>query len=197
MTLLEVLLAITILAVIVVVLVASLRVGVQAWEAGERRAAAQQEVRAIVELLTEALSAAYPYRGPSGDGAERVVLFEGEGEEVHFVTTAPPLLLDAPAAPFHAVTLRRTDDDQLRLVERLVPTDEPFGDRPSVVLSRTVSALKLEYRDDQGAWQPRWEKRNNAVPTAVRVELTIHQAGQAAGRSAAFVVPLALGKRAA
>jgi general secretion pathway protein J len=194
MTLLEVLVAITILAVIVVVLVASLRVGVQAWEAGERRAATQQEVRAVIELLTEALSTAYPYRGRFGEGLERVVLFEGDREEVRFVTTAAPLLLDAPAAPFHAVTLRHTDGGELRLVERLVPTDEPFGDTPSIVLSRAVTGLTLEYRDDQGAWQSHWEKSHNALPTAVRVELTMRQPGQAADRAAAFVVPLALGK---
>lgn len=194
MTLLELLIAFTILAVIVVVLVASLRVGVRAWEAGERRAAAQQEVRAVIELVTEALSAAYPYRGRFGDGLERVVLFEGAPEELRFVTTAEPLLLDAAAAPFHAVTLWHTDDGTLQLVERLVPTDEPFGETPSVVLSRAVAGLKLEYRDDQGAWQSRWEKSKNAVPTAVRVELTMRQPGQAADRAAGFVVPLALGK---
>ncbi len=196
MTLLEILLAFTILAVIVVVLITSLRVGVRAWETGERRAASQQEVRAMIELLTEALSTAVPYRGRLGDGLNRVVLFEGERDEVHWVTTEPPLVLDAPAAPFHAVTLRYTSDGELRLTERLVPAEEPFGDTPHIVLSRSVSALRLEYRDDQGAWQSRWEKATNALPTAVRVELTIREPGRGNERTAAFVVPLALGKGA-
>src|SRR5262249_39689024 len=52
MTLLEVLIAVTITAVIAVLLVTSLRVGVRAWETGERRAAGHQEVRAVIELLT-------------------------------------------------------------------------------------------------------------------------------------------------
>ncbi len=193
MTLLEILIAFTILAVIVVLLVTSLRVGVRAWEAGERRAVSQQELRAIVELLTEALSTAVPYRGRLGDGLERVVLFQGEADEVGFVTTAPPLVLDAPAAPFHAVTLRYTGEGELRLVERLVPADEPFGETPYVVLSRTVATLRLEYRDEEGLWQSRWDTSKNAVPTAVRVELTVREPGRG-DRAATFMVPMALGR---
>jgi general secretion pathway protein J len=192
MTLLEVLIAVTILAVIVALLVTGLRVGVRAWEAGERRAASQQELRAMVELLTEALSTAVPYRGRLGDGLDRVVLFEGDADEVHWVTTAAPLVLDAPAAPFHAVTLRHAGEDELRIAERLVPTDEPFGNTPDVVLSRAVTKLKVEYRDQEGLWQDRWDKTKNALPVAVRIELTIREAGRGS-RVATFLVPIPRG----
>jgi len=194
MTLLEVLVALTILAVIVSVLVAGLRVGVRAWEAGERRVTAQQEVRAVIELLTEALSAAAPYRGRLGDGLDRVTLFQGERDEIRFVTTAPPLVLDVPAAPFHAVTLRRTDEDHLRLVERMVPADEPFGDDGArAVLARSVTAFKVEYRDGQGLWTERWDPRDSGgLPNAVRVALTVRERGRDE-RTETFVVPIALG----
>lgn len=197
MTLLEVLLAFSIFAVIVVVMLAGLRVGVRAWEAGERRAAVQQEMRAVIELLTEALSTAYPYRGRLGGGLERVVLFVGEAAEVRFVTTAPPLALDAPAVPFHAVTLRHTAENELRIVERLVPAEEPFGDSPHTVLSRSVTGFRLQYRDDQGLWQDKWSGQTTAaLPSAVRVELTLRERGRAE-KTATFLVPIALGKVAA
>jgi general secretion pathway protein J len=198
MTLLEVIVAITILSVIVGVLLAGLRVGVRAWEAGERRAAAQQELRAVIELLTEALATAAPYRGRLGDGLDRVTLFQGESEEIRFVTTAPPLMLDVPAAPFHAVTVRRTSDDQLRLVERMVPADEPFGqDGARAVLSRAVTGFKVEYRDGEGAWVDRWDPRNTrGLPSAVRVALTVRPKGQNE-RTATFVVPIALSRAGA
>ncbi len=195
MTLLEVIVALTILVVIVTVLLAGLRVGVRAWEAGERRVAAQQQLRAVIELLTEALATAVPYRGRLGDGLDRVTLFQGESEEIRFVTTAPPLVLDAPATPFHAVTVRRTNEDQLRLVERMVPADEPFGDDGArAILSRSVTAFKVEYRDGQGAWMDRWDPRNaGGLPSAVRVGLTIRERGQAE-RTTTFLVPIALGR---
>lgn len=196
LTLLEVLLAVSILAVIVVVVVGSLRVGLRAWEAGARHATVQQEIRAVVEMITEALSGAYPYHGRLGGGLERVVLFQGEPQEVRFVTTTPPLALDAPATPFHAVTLRRTDENHLGVVERLVPAEEPFAEGPQTFLSRSVSALRLEYLDDRGAWADRWDgKTAKALPAAVRVALTIRAHGRSEAIPA-FVVPIMLGKRA-
>ncbi len=196
MTLLEILVALTILAVIVVVLVSSLRVGIRAWEAGERRAAIQQELRAVMELLTEALSTATPYRGRLGGGLDRVVLFEGAPDEVHFVTTAPPLVLDAPAAPFHAVTLRRTGEAELWLAERLIPADEPFGDSPRTVLARAVTTFKLEYRDSQGVWTDQWDPRNaGGLPSAVKIELTVEDRTRGK-KTTTFVVPIPLGRTA-
>ena len=195
MTLLEVVLAVSTLAVIVVVLAGTLRVGLRAWEAGQRQAALQQEARAVVELVTDALSATYPYRGRLGGGLERVVLFQGEADEVRFVTTASPLALDAPAAPFHAVVLGHTATDRLRMVERLVPAEEPFAtDGPQATLSRSVTALRLSYRNETGAWLDSWDGKAAAgVPTAVRVELTVRARGRTQPL-APFVVPIALGK---
>jgi len=194
MTLLEVILALAILAVIVVVLVTSLRVGVRAWEAGEERAALQQEIRAVVELLTEALSAAYPYRGRLGGGLERVVLFQGEADEVRLVTTAPPVGLDAPAVRFHAVALGPATEDGLGVVERLVPAEEPFGKDPRTLLSRVVTGIRLRYLDETGVWQERWDGRTAAgLPLAVRVELNLRE-GARADAVPAFVVPIPLGK---
>ena len=65
-TLLEVILAVSILAVVVVLATAALRVGLRAWESGQRRADLQQESRALVELVSEALAGASAYRGRSG-----------------------------------------------------------------------------------------------------------------------------------
>lgn len=197
LTLVEVILAVSTLAVIVLLLAGTLRVALRAWESGQRRADSQQELRAVVELLTEALAAAYPYRGRLGESPERVVLFVGEPEEVRFVTTAEPLALDAPAAPFHAVTVARADTDRLRVVERLVPAQEPFGEGPEAVLSRSVTVFRLQYLDETGAWLDRWDGRTAAaLPSAVRVELAVRIGARVQGVPS-FVVPLALGKRAA
>jgi general secretion pathway protein J len=193
-TLIEIVLAVSILAVIVLLATSALRVGVRAWEAGQRRVDVQQESRALVELLSEALSGAYPYQvRPDGPSPERVVLFEGEAEEVRFVTNAPPLVLDAPAAPFHAVVLGRKGDEGLRLVERVVPAEEPFAAGTERVLSRSVTRFSLAYRDETGLWQERWDgKGAKGIPTAVRIELGIGTA-----RAAPLVVHLPLGKRTA
>ena len=192
-TLVEVMLAVSILAVIVLLATAALRVGLRAWEAGQRRVDLQQESRALVELVSEALAGASPYQGRLGLNPERVVLFEGEPEEVRFVTNAPPLMLDAPVAPFHAVVLGRKGQDALRLIERLVPSDEPFAPGPERVLSRSITRFSLAYRDESGTWQERWDGREaGGLPTAVRLELAI---GGLVRSAPAVVVALPLGRR--
>lgn len=195
MTLVEVVLAMAILGVIVVVVAAGLRVGLRAWAAGEAHAAAQQEVRAVVELVTGALSAAYPYRGRLGGGLDRVVLFQGEAAEVRFVTTAAPLGLDAAAAPFHAVALGDAEADHFALRERVVPAEAPFEGGAQVVLSRAVTGARFEYLDDTGVWRPEWDgQAAGGLPVAVRVELSLRPGSRVAAVPA-FVVPIPLGKR--
>jgi general secretion pathway protein J len=191
-TLIEIILAVSTLAVVVLLATSALRVGLRAWEAGQRRADLQQESRALVELVSEALAGAYPYQGRLGLSPQRVVLFEGEPDEVRFVTNAPPLVLDAPTAPFHAVVLGRKGTEGLRLVENPVPAEAPFGDGPERMLSRSVARFTLAYRDERGAWQERWDgKEVGGLPTAVRVELVV-----GAGRTApAVVVHLPLGRQ--
>jgi general secretion pathway protein J len=194
MTLLEVVLALTVLAVVVVLLSGGVRVAVRAWEAGERQVAAQQETRVVVEIVAEALASALPLRGRVGESPERVLLFEGEPEALRFVTTAAPLGLEPADAPFHAVTLARGSAERLVMGEKLLPATEPFTGGVETTLARAVSSLRLAYRDGEGTWRDRWDARaEGGLPTAVRVELALGGAG-AARAHPPVVVPLALGK---
>ena len=192
-TLIEIMLAVSILAVVVLLATAALRVGLRAWDAGQRRADLQQENRALVELVSESLAGAFPYLGRLGQNPDRVVLFQGEPDEVRFVTSAPPLALDAPVAPFHAVVLGRKGEDGLRVIERLVPTDDPFAPGPERVLSRSIARFSLAYRDESGEWQDTWDGREaGGLPTAIRFELAV---GSLARTIPAVVITLPLGKR--
>jgi general secretion pathway protein J len=193
-TLVEVVLAVSIAAVVVLLATAGLRVGLRAWESGQRRADLQQESRALVELISESLAGTFPYRGRPGLSPERVVLFQGEPEEVRFVTSAPALTLDAPATPFHAVVLGRKGDDALKLIERLMPADEPFAPGAERVLSRSVTRFTLAYRDENGAWQEKWDAREaGGLPTAVRFELAV---GTLARTAPAVIIALPVGTKA-
>ena len=110
------------------------------------------------------------------------------------MTSAPPLTLDAPIAPFHAVVLGRKGQDTLRLIERLVPSDEPFAPGPERVLSRSVTRFTLAYRDEDGVWQEQWDAREaGGLPTAVRVELAVAGLPRT---TPALVVMLPMGKQA-
>jgi general secretion pathway protein K len=78
------------------------------------------------------------------------------------------------------VVVRRVDEE-LRLSERLLPTEEPFADAEPSVLSRSVTALRLQYLDESGEWQDAWNGAEaGGVPRAVRVELSIRARGRTA-----------------
>lgn len=194
-TLLETLLALAILGVLVTLLLASLRVGVAAWEGGEARAEAQQRLRAVTEHLTETLTSAYPYQvRPEGQQAA-VVLFEGRPHEVRFVTAAPPLTLPGHIA-FHAVTVAWSEGEGLTLTEKPLPAEAPFAEGARLVLDPQVSALRLSYRAESGAWRETWDGvEAKGLPTAVRIELAVRFRNRTAALPL-LVVPLPLGKRA-
>jgi prepilin-type N-terminal cleavage/methylation domain-containing protein len=162
-TLVEVILAVSILAVVVLLATAALRVGLRAWEAGQRRADLQQETRALVELVSEALAGASEYHGRLGQNPERIVLFQGEPEEVRFVTSAPPLTLDNPVAPFHAVVLGRKGQDALRLIEVVLDSRSRRGEHPVPVGHSSARLPDGPVRVVAGTAARRW------VPTAVRL----------------------------
>ena len=64
-TLIELVLALSILAIMVTILFGGLRVGLRAWERGEAKASSLQRSRSVTQLLEEALGGIYPYTGLS------------------------------------------------------------------------------------------------------------------------------------
>ena len=65
-TLLELLLALGIVAVLVVIVSGGVRIGLTAWQRGEERTAKLDRARSLVVLLEHALAGAYPYRVSTG-----------------------------------------------------------------------------------------------------------------------------------
>jgi prepilin-type N-terminal cleavage/methylation domain-containing protein len=61
-TLLEVIIAITILSLIMVIIGSAFRLGIQAWGRGEKETEDGQRLRALSSLLSQQLKSIYPYR---------------------------------------------------------------------------------------------------------------------------------------
>src|SRR5215475_2491121 len=97
-TLLEMLIALTIVAALVTIALAGLRVGMAAWGQGEERAEAHQHLRSLAFVLGRSLGATYPYRGAFGNTPESVLLFRGTENRVEFVTQSPAFPFAVPIA---------------------------------------------------------------------------------------------------
>ena len=183
-TLVEVVIALTIVATLLVVMFGSLRVGLAAWQRGDERAEVLDRARSITQIVTRTLGAAHPYMSSAQGGEAARLLFEGTPDRVAFVTAAPPFPTAAPIA-FTAVALSQDAGPAPGLAVRQasLPNAVPFdrGLQPALV-EGTVGDVRFRYlRESDRVWTERWDAaQENALPLAVEVTLTIVQAGRGA-----------------
>jgi general secretion pathway protein J len=193
-TLLEVLIAISIVGALLVIAFGGLRVAVAAWHQGEARVEAHQHARAVAYTLTRALGAAYPYRATKGLSPEAVVLFDASETRLEFVTQAPPLPLQAPIA-FTAVgiTLEEGETPGLVVRERALPNLEPFTEGTVVLRDPSVTSLAFKFLTEDGSWVDTWNGEDaKTIPQAVQLRL-----GVTLNRRAQTMPPMTVTLRAA
>lgn len=185
-TLIELMLAITIFAMIVGVIFSAFRVGISAWQGGERDIVFQQSMRATAELVFREISGTYPYKITPGtmDEHTNFSAFFGSSDSLLFVSNATlqnriggvsliefwvddeqGLMLGEASALFtnyedmRAINLR--DDEQAQVVSAWVKTI-------------TFRYFKREETEDDGVWQEQWDPRNSVdhdLPIMVEVNL--------------------------
>jgi general secretion pathway protein J len=180
-TLLELVLALSIVAAMLAIAFGGLRLGVRAWQRGEERTETLQHARSLSALFAQSLGGTMPYLGPAPAGAQPDVLFQGEADRISFVTVSPPFPLQAPIA-FTAVTLSIDEGDRpgFAIREKALPNDEPFEQTTPVLVDPSLTALKFRYlRDAEGSWEDRWDgAQERSLPRAVEVTVTALVGGQ-------------------
>ena len=149
-TLLEVIIALSIVGMLLVIAFGGLRVAL---------------------IVARGLGAAYPYVATRGLSPERVVLFAGAERRIEFVTQVPPFPLAAPIA-FTAVVIALEEGEEPGLVirERALPNRDPFTDAAVMFRDPSVTTLALSYMDAGGGWKDEWDgEAEESIPRAVKV----------------------------
>lgn len=173
-TLLELLIALGIVAALLAVLLGGLRVGLAAWRQGEDRAEAHQHLRTLAELLSHSVAGTFPYRMAPQPGGTPVIQFRGEEQRLAFVTLTPPFPFAAPIA-FTAVVIAHEGGDRpgLRVTEKALPNLEPFESATPVLADPAVTGMSFRYLRPGGGWEDRWDgSREGGLPQAVEIRLT-------------------------
>jgi general secretion pathway protein J len=169
-TLVELLIALTIVGALLAIAFGGLRVAIRAWERGEERAESHQHIRSIAMILARAVSATYPYRASRGEGPDPVVLFAGTDKRIEFVTQSVPFPGPSPIA-FSAVVfeLDESGESGLAVRQRALPNREPFSKAEVVYRDASVTTLKFEYLDEE-SWRDSWDAgETRTMPKAVKV----------------------------
>jgi general secretion pathway protein J len=181
-TLLELLVAITLLGLLMAALLGGLRLGARVWETGEARRDAGARVQVVQDFLRQRLAGALPFEVTMlAEGGRPEFAFRGTGDEVRFAGALPEQL--GAGVYLMQLTLAAGGDDGERrdLVLRWQPLDLEGGsaDHPPEpeerVLVEGVEALELAYfgaLDPREApdWWPEWTQQD-AFPGLVRVQL--------------------------
>lgn len=174
-TLLELLLALSIVGVLLAIAFGGLRMGIMAWTRGEDRAEAQQHDRGLSQILVRTVGSAYPFQGPLGEAPEKRWLFKGQEHRVELVSQTPPFPGTARAA-FTAVVISLEDDSQGRALvvrQRVLPNREPFTKAEVVLRDPAIQGLDLSYLTSEGSWTESWDAdEEKKLPSAIRIRFS-------------------------
>ncbi|MBI5739482.1 MAG: prepilin-type N-terminal cleavage/methylation domain-containing protein [Nitrospirae bacterium] len=180
-TLLELIIAITILTMITLIIGSGFRLGIQAWEKGEKATGEAQRLRVLSSLFSQQIASIYPYRMKLEDEDEPVVVFKGEPDSMVFVTT----LANSSFGGFKWVKYIYRDGDLL-YKEGLLPDKklEEHIKKDEEIIDPGIGEVTFAYRDVEGDWEDEWDY-GKELPAAVRVELPDRQP---------FVIAVPMGK---
>jgi len=179
-TLLELTIALVLLALMSAMLFGSLSFAGRSWDGGETKATQVNEMRQTEEFLRAQLGSQYPLRVKKV--GEFPLQFAGERNEVRFAAALPSRVAEGGIYFFRLAVVR--EDDKSRLVQyRVIPdpasTDAPnFNDASRSVLADGIAELRISYfgRDsgavatDAPTWRDRWDDPQQ-LPLLVRIEV--------------------------
>jgi len=166
-TLIELMVAITLLALIVAILYGAFFLGHRAAEKARVRFDKSQTLRTVGEYLGTLIRSAYPYRS-SGEGS---VPFSGEKEQLSFVS-AVSMGVEGRGVSKIILSWNGGSGD-VTLVEEAPVWAEGHGN--TVTLWKGAEDLTLEYldsEDDEERWVNEWDgESKKSLPRAIRVSL--------------------------
>jgi general secretion pathway protein J len=174
-TLVEMLVAITLLSLLSLALTAGLRLGIDAWTRGSAHSDQLSRTLAVQGLIRDVMGQTYPYV-PSGDPTRRYVDFEGTDESVALLAPAPVALIAVGRARFRLFIARHDGLSDLIMTSR---PELALADAPSTTQQKTLLAgaasIAIDYfgqlrSETRAQWHDRWIEQP-ALPQLLRIQV--------------------------
>ena len=173
-TLLELVVAITLMGLVLVVLYSGLRLGMNGWDSGEQRAEATNRLRLVQEFLRRQLAQSMTVY-QTNDEQERVVVFAGQANTIEFVA---PMLAQLGQGGLYRVRVEASDGRLWIRWRPYLPADPSAGEERETELLDGVSAVEWAYfgpegdDDSQPQWRSDWTSPERR-PVLVRLNLNL------------------------
>lgn len=174
-TLVEVMLALSIFAVMGAILYGAFSLSHRAVDKSQASFERNQQQRSSVDLLGSYIRSTHPYRPSPQDAA---VFYDGQEDELTFISSFSLAMGGRGMSKIHIGWNRSQNDIGSVTLEEEVPVrlDTEFdegGLRNSIVLQEEVKELRLAYLDpttEEEKWEERWDaKEKRVLPRAVRL----------------------------
>jgi general secretion pathway protein J len=195
-TLIEVLIAMTLLSIMVVLLFTSMRICAQSWEQGENKITEVNEVAVVYNFFQRHLSLAIPVwndfltqddmnavgqpeTGEVGGNENKLFSFQGKKQSLQFVSTFPA---SAGRLGMQLFSIQPQQQDGEQVINVTLTPFFPVAEgeewrREEVVLLRHVSDFTLAYfgavegeSDSKNSWQDEWLKKD-VQPQLVKISI--------------------------
>ena len=179
-TLLELSIALLLLALMGGVLAGSVRLAARSWDGGEAKVEQVTAMRQSGEFLRAQLGAEFPLRMKKAVG--QPLMFGGERNEIRYAAALAPRVAEGGIWYFRLAVVR--DGDKSRLVqERVIPEPDLVGEPSFTGADRSVLAdgireITFGYfgrdpvaaLDAEPTWRDRWDDRDR-MPILVRIDV--------------------------
>ena len=190
-TLIEVVLALTIFALMGTILYGAFSLGHSAVEKSEGSFTRNQKLRSVSDLLASYVRSAYPYRESEQDQS---VYFSGEIERLSFVSAYSHGMGGRGMAKITIAKEQAGDGRAMLKLEESVPVrlsdeDGGAGQSHGLTIQDNIRDFRLAYLDpqaDEEQWEDRWDaKERRTLPRAVRFTFIDEN-----GKEARWIFPL-------
>jgi general secretion pathway protein J len=191
-TLLEVLVAVVIMAVILTTAFGALRLGGRSWEAGITRTSDNETFRTVADLLRRQVSQTIPMRWPDENttaNRKQKIAFQGAPDQLRFVAPAPRQYRAAGLFEY-GLAARRQQRGDISLVLSYVPFDPdnkdfqiPSRNQQMALVeglqnvsfeyygSPAITAARARTNTEPSRWYQRWSNDAQRFPNLVRIRL--------------------------
>ena len=179
-TLLELVVALTLLALMSAVLFGALGFAGRSWEGGEAKAEASAGMRLAENFLRSQVESMHPMR--MRKMAEFPLLFAGTADELRYAAPLPARI-SGGGIWYYRLAVRKDGERSRLVLERMVPDADAlslpeFDGADRSILAEDIAELRIGYfgRDPGAAqlaeptWRDRWDDRNR-LPLLLRIDV--------------------------
>jgi len=185
-TLIEVIVTLTILSFILIIIFATFRLGLQAWERGEVIKETYQKIRISSQLITRQVKSIVPYKIQTQKAEGDYLAFEGRPQTLKFVSSLSARM-QKPEGLVYAIYQFKEEEKgggKLSLYEQRVLNrnffEEEIEEEKEIVLIEGISNILFEYYQEEDpsknqmeAWLEEWSaKERKELPKAIKMTVT-------------------------